>query len=317
MSACCRAALVALVPVLTWVPAVGQGCSLPRRIADPQTIELPSGSRVEFHTFRSRSLKKDLGYSVFLPASYDSKGTTYPVVYFLHGMNNDHTSWCASRYGNLPEIVDETIREQHLPEFVMLHPSGEQGYYTDSADGKALYERAFQDDFITAMESRYRIRSDPQGRAIGGTSMGGYGALKLAFKHSHFYSAVVAGSPIVLVGDDPAQLLGGEDSRRSQLFSQLLHKVYGNPVDERHWQKNRLANLVSGNLNGLRVMVLYGTADRYNGVIPMEDGIRHLGGIMESRNVDYELHIYDEEPHGWGLVMAHLPQILEFLSSSF
>lgn len=317
MSGCFKAALFSLASVLTLVPAVGQEGSLPRRIANPQTIQLPSGSRIEFHTFRSRGLKKDLGYSVFLPASYDSTGTTYPVVYFLHGMNNDHTSWCASRYGNLPESVDQIIQELHLPEFVMLHPSGEQGYYTDSADGKALYERAFQDDFITAMESRYRIRRDPQGRAIGGTSMGGYGALKLAFKHSHFYSAVVAGSPIVLVGDDPAQLLGGEDLRHSQFISHLLHRVYGNPVDERHWRANRLENLVSGNLNGLRVMVLYGTADRYKDVLPMEEGIRHLGGIMESRNVDYQLHIFEEEPHGWGLIMGHLPQILKFLSSSF
>ena len=36
------------------------------------------------------------------------------------------------------------------------------------------------------MESRFRVRKDRKGRAIGGTSMGGYGALKLAFKVFRF-----------------------------------------------------------------------------------------------------------------------------------
>ena len=317
MPACCRVVLFALVAVLTGVTTMGQTSSPQRRIANPETIHLPSGSRVEFHAFHSRSLKKTLGYSVFLPAGYDSNEQVYPVVYFLHGMNNDHTSWCVGRYGNLPKILDQTIREQNLPEFVMLHPAGERGYYTDSADGRALYERAFQDDFINAMESRYRIRKDQKGRALAGTSMGGYGALKLAFKNPGFYAAVAAGSPIVLVGDDPAKLLRSGDSRRVQFFSGLLHSVYGTPVDQKHWRANRLENLVHGDLNGLRVMVLYGTADRYNQMIPMEEGIRHLGEILESRKVDHQLHIFDGEPHGWRLMSAHLPQILQFLASGF
>ena len=69
--------------------------------------------------------------------------------------------------------------------------------------------------------------------------MGGYGALKLAFKYSDFYSAVAASSPVVLLGDDPSELLNGPDPRRSQFFSRLLHRVYGNPVNLEHWKANK------------------------------------------------------------------------------
>lgn len=315
-----RSKLVALVPALLLLgaEAAAQRGGPPRRLVDPETIQLPSGARVEFHTFHSGSLGRALGYSVFLPAGYDSSDRNYPVVFFLHGMNNDHTSWCVGRYGNLPEIVDQTIRDHSLAEFVMAHPSGESGYYTDSADGQALYESAFQNDFIKEIENRFRVRKDREGRAIGGTSMGGYGALKMAFKYSDSYAAVAASSPIVLLGDDPSELLNGSDPRRSQFFSRLLHRVYGDPVDLEHWKANNLKNLAAaGDMNSLRVMMLYGTADRYNRMIPMEDGVRRLADLLEARTVDHELHIYEGEPHGWELVGNHLPEILKFLAGSF
>ncbi len=299
------------------VAVIGQNPSFKRKLSNPNTIHLSSGSRVEFHVFYSKSLEKNMDYSVFLPGSYDLLKSVFPVVYFLHGINNDHTSWCTGSYGNLPEILDQAILELNLPEFIMLHPSGERGYYTDSVDGQALYERAFQSDFIKAMENKYRIRKDRAGRAIGGTSMGGYGALKMAFKHSDFYSAVAVGSPIILAGNDPQKALLHGKTKRSEFFFELLHDIYGNPVDLQHWKTNRLENLVTGNLKGLRVMLLYGTADRYNQLLPLEEGILRLDKILKSSNVDHQLHVYAGEPHGWRLISSHLPQMLQFLTSSF
>ena len=147
--------------------------------------------------------------------------------------------------------------------------------------------------------------------------MGGYGALKMAFKHSDFYSAVAVGSPIILAGNDPQKALLHGKTKRSEFFFELLHDIYGNPVDLQHWKTNRLENLVTGNLKGLRVMLLYGTADRYNQLLPLEEGILRLDKILKSSNVDHQLHVYAGEPHGWRLISSHLPQMLQFLTSSF
>ena len=71
----------------------------PRRMVSHETITLDSGARIEFKKFQSQALGREMRYSIYLPASYDSSSQAYPVVYFLHGMNNDETSWCVERYG--------------------------------------------------------------------------------------------------------------------------------------------------------------------------------------------------------------------------
>ncbi|PYV87554.1 MAG: hypothetical protein DMG05_17405, partial [Acidobacteria bacterium] len=62
-----------------------------RRRGDRTAIEMSSGARVEFSKFYSPALKGDAEYSIFLPPSYGKDNKSYPVVYFLHGLWNDHT----------------------------------------------------------------------------------------------------------------------------------------------------------------------------------------------------------------------------------
>ena len=68
---------------------------------------------------------------------------------------------------------------------------------------------------------------------------------------------------------------------------------------------------------GLKVLMLYGTADRYNRMIPMEAGIRKLNALLEAKGVASNLRVYEGEAHGWSLVMEHLREILEFLTAGF
>jgi predicted peptidase len=52
-------------------------------VGSPVT-KLPSG--VTHHTFRSDSMKRDVGYCLYLPPRYQhDKGQHYPVIYHLHG----------------------------------------------------------------------------------------------------------------------------------------------------------------------------------------------------------------------------------------
>lgn len=314
------ASILVLLPVLCLqlLAAATQREGGLRRLESHEPIQLEGGSRVEFHSFHSRALGKTMAYSVLLPAGYDSSVRVYPVIYFLHGMFNDHTSWCVTRYGNIPAAVERAIEEMRLPQFIMIHPAGDNGYYTDSADGRALYEKAFQQDLLREAEANFRISRDREGRAIGGTSMGGYGALKLAFKYPHMYGAVAASSPIVLTGKNPFRQLKWDGSdRRAQFFSGLIARVYGEPVDLKHWDNNRLDALAGNDLMGLNVLMLYGTADRYNRMIPMEAGIRKLNALLEAKGVASDLRVYEGEAHGWSLVMEHLREILEFLTARF
>lgn len=292
----------------------------PRRLDNPDDIQLQNGSRVEFHTFHSAALDRDMRFSVLIPPSYDkSPERKYPVVYFLHGMFNDDSSWCVDRYGNLPPLIEKMMTDGEVPEFLMVHPTGEDSFYTDSADGTRKFEEYIFKDVAAEVEAAFRARSDRASRAIGGTSMGGYGALKIAFKHPDRFSSVVAGSPIVLLGEDPtADLILDADSRAGQFFSGVFAKVYGSPVDLKHWKANSLEDLAkSAPLGDLKIRLLYGTQDRYNGLIPMEKGVRELARILEGRGAQAKLDVIEGEGHGWNLIVNHIQEVVRSLTETF
>ena len=83
-----------------------------RRRAERSPIELASGAKVEFSSFTSAALKENREFSIYLPPTYAKGNRNYPVVYFLHGLNNDHTSWTVDRYGHIHEQVDKLIAEK-------------------------------------------------------------------------------------------------------------------------------------------------------------------------------------------------------------
>src|SRR5216117_230442 len=154
-----------------------------RRRGDLTAIQLPAGSAVDFKSFASSALGTTQPYSIFLPPSYARESArAYPVVYFLHGLNNDHTSWTVDRYGNLQAKVEEMIVARKIPEIIMVHPKGDNSFYCNYADGTKLYEDFIVQELPHFIEANYRAMKDRSHRAIGGTSMGGFGALKIAMK---------------------------------------------------------------------------------------------------------------------------------------
>ena len=314
LSALCSFGLLLACPVVE-----AQRGGPPRRLENPKDLTLPNKSRLEFRSYRSSALGLDVDYSVLLPPSYDEESDRkFPIVYFLHGLNNDHTSWATPRYGDLPARIDLLMSQGKLPHFVMVHPDGQNSLYTDSPDGTGSYESSIRGDLVQKMQERYRVRADAAGRAIGGVSMGGYGALKIAMKHSGLYASAAGVSPIVFLGEDPFVSLRSNPSRRSAYFLRLVEKAFGNPMDQGHWKQNSLEVLArTVSLAGLNLYFSYGTADRYNRLFPMEQGVKSLARILQERGISHQCMIFEGEPHGWELVAGHLEETLAFLTQTF
>lgn len=314
-----RSLLFLFVAPAILIAGLAQRGGPPRRIENPETIQLPGGSRIEFHTFEAPSLGGESNYSILLPPSYDKNPRRrYPVVYFLHGLFNDHTSWAVDRYGHLPGKIEELITQGEVPEFVMVHPNGADGFYSDYVDGSLQFEKLIWQDMRQEVESRFRIHPNRRNRSIGGVSMGGYGALKIAMKNPELYASTVAFSPIVLLGDNPMNDVEIRDPRMAKFLGALFQRVYGQPFNQRHWKQNSLQFLGrESRLDGLHIYFAYGTADRYNQVFPMEQGVRTLHQIFEERQIDHTFRIYENEPHGWELVNSHLKEAVQFLTGTF
>src|SRR5204863_9642304 len=72
---------------------------------------------------------------------------------------------------------------------------GQRTYYTDTPREKSYSETSIIKELIPHIEATYRTYTTRDKRAIAGMSMGGFGALKFAFKYPDLFSSVTAFAP--------------------------------------------------------------------------------------------------------------------------
>src|SRR2546421_2374865 len=133
----------------------------------------PDGSRVEYKTFQSKLLNREIRYGLYLPPSYASSPTKkYPVLYFLHGLNENEMRW--STRGQTDLKLDKLIADGKIGEFIVAIPFGATSFYTNRRSGNEPWEDMIVSEFVPMIESTYRLNATRQTRGISGISMGGY-----------------------------------------------------------------------------------------------------------------------------------------------
>ena len=128
----------------------------------------------EMH-FWSESLGRQSACSLIVP----QQAGPWATLYLLHGYSDDHTIWM--RRTSLERYVDG------WPLLVVL-PNGGNSFYSDAQAGEK-HESALVNDLMGFIETTFPVRRERGGRAIGGLSMGGYGAIKLALKHPGLFAS--------------------------------------------------------------------------------------------------------------------------------
>src|SRR5271169_347902 len=187
--------------------------------------------RAECTTVQSSILARSVRYCAFLPPSFDvDKIRHYPVLYYLHGLGDNEQSLLNTGGWDL---IEELRRSGKIGDFVVLAPSGGHTFFINSADGKIRYEDFLTKEFMPQMEKKYRVDGTRSTRGITGVSMGGFGALRLAFKYPQQFAAVSAQMP-ALIADIPANIAaGGPGSPAS-----MLGDVFGDPIDRAYLERN-------------------------------------------------------------------------------
>jgi S-formylglutathione hydrolase FrmB len=123
----------------------------------------------------------------------------------LHGLSDNHTAW--TRRTSIERYVQE------LPIIVVM-PNGERSFYTDALGiSNAAFETYIMRDLIGFVDSTLQTIPTREGRVIGGLSMGGYGAMKLALKHPDMFCAAVSHSGALGRANDLTQDDGSAWSR--------------------------------------------------------------------------------------------------------
>ena len=271
-------------------------------------VPLARGSgRGECDSLPSKILARTVPYCVLLPPSYDSdEERHYPVLYFLHGLRDNQEMFLHSGGINL---VEDLWEQHQLGEFLIVTPAGGTSFYLNSRDGRHRYEDFFLQEFMPGIERRYRVKTERANRGIAGVSMGGYGAMHIAFRHADLFVAVGANSAALL----PKLPKLGSDDLRQFTMQRILGPAFGSPIDVAFWNKNDpLAIADTANLDGLKIYFDCGYEDDYG----FETGAMALDKLLTARQVPHEFELF-KGGHDWTYFAAHLPALLKFESQAF
>jgi len=261
------------------------------RVAD----ELENFTLRQFE-FAAPSLESLWGEAgVYLPSGYDYEANahrSYPCVIWLHGMNGD-----ASRFQrNGAALLDRLRGEGAIPEmvFVAVTAGRRSVYFNGERSGD--YEDLIVYDLPAALEKEFRVSTSRSQWAIMGISIGGFGAMRFAFKHPGKFGTVAAHSSAVFPAD-PSKL-----SQRylRQAQSMGLTETLGDPIDRDVWDREiptaMLTRLTPADLKGLRIYFDAGTNDRYGFAGPNTK----LHELLQQRGIEHTYRLIEGGGHSWG-----------------
>lgn len=270
-------------------------------------LSFAATARMECNSLPSKILAHPVNYCMVLPPSYDQDKTRkYPILYFFHGLGDDDQMFI---HGGAFNLVQDLWERGEMGEFLIATPNAGATFYINSRDGKVRYEDFLVQEFLPGIEARYRVQAGRANRGVAGVSMGGYGALHLAFRHPQLFSAVSAHSAAIIeklpefAAPTPA---GGMRTR-------VLGGTFGAPPDSAFWDRNSPLTLArSANLAGLKIYFDCGDHDDFG----FETGAAALDKLLTARRIAHEAHIYPGR-HDWPYFAEHLPASLAFHSRVF
>lgn len=137
--------------------------------------------------FFSETLGMCMNMDVILPQRANgqigmtsSVGDTFPTLYLLHGMSDDHTIW------QRRTSIECYVSDMNL---AVVMPSTHLGFYTDMHHGHRYFTYITR-ELPAVCRSFFRGMSDKrEDTFVAGLSMGGYGAIKCAIGASDTFCA--------------------------------------------------------------------------------------------------------------------------------
>ncbi|MDW6023801.1 alpha/beta hydrolase family protein [Mesorhizobium sp. BAC0120] len=182
-------------------------------------------------------LGRPIPYAAYKPFPHPAEGERWPVVYLLHGLTGKDRDWFT--WGNLGPILDQAIADGRIPPLIVVAPGFGDSWYVDNPDpgGYGRVDTALATDLVHAVDYRFPTAACRFGRAVGGLSMGGAGAVLQGLNHPDTYVAVMSLSGALhqpLAQDDP----------RLRWIPSLYRNVFGDPFDRERFNAANAFNRV-------------------------------------------------------------------------
>ncbi|GHO73770.1 hypothetical protein KSD_15410 [Ktedonobacter sp. SOSP1-85] len=147
---------------------------------------------------KSKALGATKPFEIYLPPSYNTaqgKIKHYPVLYLLHGSPGKDIDWLTG--GKAGQSTDTLIATGKIPELILVMPDGNgkpgrTSEWGNSYDQKQPIEKYITNDLVNYVDQHYRTIPDSSHRAIGGLSMGGFGAANITIHHPDIFGTFIS-----------------------------------------------------------------------------------------------------------------------------
>jgi S-formylglutathione hydrolase FrmB len=240
------------------------------------------GARVVDMDVRSQAVGRELGVDVVAPAMTKPRGAR-PLLVFLHGRGGSDETFV----GN--EAVFEGLAKLGRKAPITAFPDGgDHSYWHDRREGD--WGKYVMREVIPRVEKRFG--TDPHKVAIGGISMGGFGAYDLALLHPHRFCAVGGHSPALWFD-------GGETAPGA----------FDSAAD---FDRNDVVGMIRGNANAfedMRVWNDYGDEDPFR---VYDEG---FVGYLRQDGADLSAHSW-QGGHDGTYWSRHWPMYLRFYANA-
>jgi len=277
----CTIAILALVSLLP-------GQRGRRRSQAPREME---NFTFEEEKFQSDAVSRRMSYGIYLPKDYDAEANAkkaWPLVIWLHGMWEDHMRF-HTRGG--AQMLDKAVSEGNLPQCIFVTANGgRSSMYMNR--GKERWQDLISDDLLKHVTDNYRVSKKRDERALMGVSMGGMGALRIAFTHPELFGTVAVHSSAVFAKDP--------DDMPDRLKNFAGRLGFGSPIDKKVWQRVNPTciadRLDKKDLKGLRIYFDAGSDDRYG----FQSGNGLLHECLDERKIPHQWRLIRGGGHSWG-----------------
>lgn len=255
----------------------------------------------------------EIRYSIYLPSA-TSKNERFPTIYLLHGLGAGQREWM--RGGRIDETLDRLIENGVIAPMIAVMPDAGKSWYVDSAQfgGPGNYETAISRDLINGIDERYPTVADANRRGVAGISMGGHGALRLAFRYPEVFSAVAALSPGIWLPGGVSEASGPANEtpqQREKWYPRTTGETFDLDVFNRQSPFAYLDDLVDLE-HPPEILLAVGDDDYWK----LHDGTVEM--YIELRRVDLEPELrVSDGGHDWEYWRSVTEDVLKFFNRRF
>jgi len=281
---------------------------------------------------------------VYLPPGYCSD-RTYPLLIWLHGFSTDERVFAC----HIVPIIDDLIASGRIPPLIAAGPDGSVSssrfslvragsWYVNSRRGR--YADYIRNDILQFLQRNFSVSQRRYGRAIGGFSMGGFGAFSLGMENPELFGIVAGISPCVnvrYVGPHGGYMDDYQPGRwrlRSRFDPfEVVGSYYGGLLKIRAWQlyaavagdaceaaklaakHNPLELLARDDVQraAQRYYIAYGKRDEMN----IDAQVESFLEAARKHGIEVDVRVYPRGGHSIAFMVNAFPELMLWLANQF